>query len=319
MQGAPPMSIFSNIFAFGLISQLVAPILSFLNVLLSTIIRQCIIFSESKVSKLNRLFTKRGWRQTHYLTPGKNPGEGWCILFIHWGFVIGHKSCIRREQKGDNDQYHLYIFGAGAYEFISTKMEGNKSLITVVFISNPTIWRCEFTTTHLCITNEPSKWQAHILEQIMQGYGTKKRFSVLVHGEPGVGKSELAYFLNKAFRNDSKYVPQTIVCDPTKKGLSMGNVIQGNCKECPVIVLFNEYDTIVRHAESQKEGKSDGTSPADTRTSFLNVLDQLEKTLYVILIATMNGEPERDVPFVYRRPGRMDLVYGVPKSAKPFE
>lgn len=312
------MSTFSNIFAFGLISQLVAPILSFLNVLLSFVIHQCIIFSDSKVTKLNRIFTKKGWRQTHYLGPSKYPSEGWCILFIRWGIVIGHKSCIRREQKGDNDQYHLYIFGSGAYEFICNKIQGDKSLITVVFISNPTIWRCEFTTTHLCITNEPFHWQSNLLEKIMTGYMANKRFRVLVYGEPGVGKSELGYFLNKMFRHN-KYDPQTVICDPTKKGLSLGNIIQGHCKESPMIILFNEYDAIVRHAESQKETKSDGTCLADTRTSFLNVLDQLEKTLHVILIATMNGEPERDVPFVYRRPGRMDLVYAVPKGAKTFE
>lgn len=101
--------------------------------------------------------------------------------------------------------------------------------------------------------------------------------------------------------------------------MTLGNLCGGSSKIGPIILLFNEYDAIVKHAENQAVSKSDGMCIAETRTSFLDALDQLSNTRFVILIATMNGDALKDIPLVYRRPGRMDLIYSVPEGVKAFE
>lgn len=263
------------------------------------------------------MFTKKGWRQTHYFGAGKLPGDGWCILFVGYGCIIGRKTSIKREQKGDNDQYDLYIFGSNVYEYVNKKLNGNAGTISVEFITNPTIWRYDANRVSLSVKHICIEWQTNLIDQIIDLYTHKKRLSVCIQGPPGVGKSEIGFLLNREIckRTQKNCQPLTVIADPTKRGMPMSGLIGGRCKEVPIILVFNEFNVAVQHAESlTKENKSEGMCIAETRTSLLDTLDHLSNTRYVILITTANEE----IPFVYRRPGRMDLVVDVPKEVKPF-
>lgn len=317
------MSTFFYLIGMSLLSPVVSSLLSLLNVLLSFICYECIVYHSTDVSKMSRLFTKRGWRQTHYLTPGKLPGDGWSLLFIEYGCIIGYKSCVKREQKGDDTTFMLYIFGTGAYTWLCSKLNGNNKSIEVEYFCNPSIYRYDVTRSILYLKEEPTTWQSSLVDKLFDLYVSNKRASALICGPPGVGKSQIAFFLNCEIkkRTQNNAHPLTVIADPTRKGMTLGNLCGGSSKIGPIILLFNEYDAIVKHAENIKgeSSKSDGMCIAETRTSFLDALDQLSNTRFVILIATMNGDALKDIPLVYRRPGRMDLIYSVPEGVKAFE
>jgi len=293
------------------------PLMSYLNILVCFVVYQCTVVDSTKRAKLDRLFSKNGYMQRRSLGLSKYPAEGWCLVFINSGIVIGYKSTIRREQKGDFSYYDLYIFGYATFKWIQNKLDGNENTIDVDYVSNPTIWRYDVTRAHLKIEHTPHEWQTDLIQKIIETYKKKKCCSVIVNGPPGVGKSEIALLLNKELFKikDKNCKPVTIIADPTKKGMTMGNLIDYASKETPVILLFNEYDSIVKHAEDNgtEKTKSDGMCIAETRTSLLDTLDRLNTFKHVILITTMNGDPYKDIPSVYIRSGRIDVIYSVVK------
>lgn len=131
---------------------------------------------------------------------------------------------------------------------------------------------------------------------------------MLLHGEPGIGKSEVAFLLNKAMRRKYGVEPYTVVFDPTARGVMITDVVYIPPRIHPRIILWNEYDRIVAHAEQGASQKSEGFCIAQSRTTFLNILDRLNTMEHVIFIATMNVEPSALPDEAYTREGRFNLV-----------
>jgi hypothetical protein len=304
-----------GIFLVAVAGQFVVPFFNILNVIVSLFCYRMIIHSAARRARMDEIFSKQGWSQKRNFEPGTYPADGWHIVFLQGSILIGQKYTIRSERSGSEVYYELFIFGHHLYQWIAVELRGKKDTISVMLCDTPTIWRTECYTVPHSVKHEPYPWQVPVLQTLTDRFKKDGRVSVLIWGESGAGKSEIAYLLNKKLMEESLFqiVPITVEADITKKGLSLSDLCMNPPKERPAILLFNELDSMVEHAESERDAKSDGMSLAGTKQSLLNTLDRINRFRNVVLIATMNAEPEK-IPLVYRRPGRFDLVLEAKKN-----
>jgi len=298
-----------GIFLIALASQFVAPFFALLNVLISFFCYRMMVYSSFRRERLDQLFSEYGWSQKRLFEPGYYPADGWHFMFKQGGMMIAQKTTLKSERNGDEKFYEVYIFGYNLYEWLKKNMRGDVNTIDVKLCITPTIWRLETYIIPRIIKYHPYEWQKHVLCSLTKLFEEQEHASLLLWGDSGAGKSEIAYFINKKIMQESnvEIEPITVEADITKRGLCLSDLCVNPLKERPIILLLNELDSIILHAENETDANSDGMSLAGTKTSLLNTLDQINRFPNVILIATMNANPDV-IPLVYRRPGRFDLI-----------
>lgn len=279
---------------------------SLLNVLISFFCYREIVDTSIRVRALDDKFAACGWTQARYLDVNHLPADGLHCLFI-WGIIIGHRTTVRTD-RNIRIQYELFIFGRFAYKHIKKLLDGDSTTINVAYCDQPALWRGERNTVPYILEYCPTKWQSELISTIMHIYEKRRHASVIIYGDPGLGKSQVAMLLNREMSNYGNYEPTTVVADPTSRGLTVNDIVYPPQNESPVIVLFNEYDRVVKNAEESPELTSDGVSIACNKTSLLNALDRINAMKNVILIATMNAKIESLAP-AYTRKGRFDIQY----------
>jgi SpoVK/Ycf46/Vps4 family AAA+-type ATPase len=136
---------------------------------------------------------------------------------------------------------------------------------------------------------------------------------VLICGPMGTGKSTIGELLAVELKNVLK-LPTEVVknMDLTLKGLLLEDVFATPTLGSPVVLMLDEFDTTIEHAESEKSGKGEGTSLAETPTSLLSLLDRLNRTPYLVVIATSNRTvaemtASTSIYGRYTRAGRIDI------------
>lgn len=285
-------------------SLIVGYIMSAFALLVSLVCRRELVVSRDAVRVMDQLFAKHGWTQTRHLDADNLPSEGLHVMMTRRGLVIGNRKTDHFPQGGKQDKYELYIFGHAVYAHIRAILTGNKDTIIVTYCESPTLWRGERSATpYMMGQQEPVGWQIVCIQDILSQFKLAKRASFILWGEPGTGKSYVAMLLNKALING--YDPVTVVANPTNRGLSISDIVFPPPEGKVTIVLFNEFDKVIEHAESSVEKSSEGISIASNKTSLLNALDRINAMKGVILIATMNGNPNT-LPPAYTRRGRFD-------------
>ena len=145
------------------------------------------------------------------------------------------------------------------------------------------------------------------LEKIISGdnslthYGLSQKFSALLHGEPGTGKTSLIRWLAGHLNIPLFVVSGNSITDDKFKGVSGAITDDGWC-----LLLLEDFDTLQPEANgSVQSGKSIRYS------TILNYLDGVLELNKVIVIMTTNSISEIN-PAVYRK-GRMDRVLELPK------
>lgn len=304
-----------GIFAVALASQLVAPFLALLNVLISFCCNRMMVSSLARRERLDKIFSNATakywhWSQRRDFEPGYRPADGLHCAILKGGILLGLKSSIRSEHRGTEHFYELFIFGHTLFDWLDVELRGNANTINVRSCRQPNIFRFESYCTPYTITHVPYAWQSEFLKTALEAFQKNHRFSALLWGKPGLGKSHIPYLLNRELGRAFNCQPETIKANPTTRGTILSDLFVHPTEDRPVILLWNEYKAIVDHAESDVEGKSDGISMACNRTALLDTLDDINQAPNLIFIATMNACPS-DMAEEYCRPGRFDLIVPV--------
>lgn len=139
---------------------------------------------------------------------------------------------------------------------------------------------------------------AHIIAR----YAAKERCIVIISGPSGVGKSTLGRILAEALRTPD--------CDPLlwpdmTFDVVIRNSPQNYTVEEPLVMVCNEFDEIL--------GEEDEDGRTLSKSEVCNAMDMIADLEHVLLVITTNREIT-DIPFVFRRGGRVSLYARVQQS-----
>lgn len=288
----------------------------FLNTILSLFCYRRLVTSLARRERLDEIITNPSlwkWSQCLEFETGSRPTDGVHWVWMGGGFFFAVKRSLRSEHRGTEHSYELFIFGRSAYAALENRLEGDKNMITIMSCKQPNIFNTACHAKPYRVLHTPFGWQSSLIDIALKAFEEKQRFSVLIFGPPGRGKTEFGKLLNMALKIKRSCEPMTIKVNPTDKGLLLSDLFVNPLVERPIVLVWNEYHRIVAHAESNSETASDGKSMAGNVTELFETLDEINETRNMIFIATMSEDPMTLKP-EFRRPGRFDLIFDADKE-----
>lgn len=259
------------------------------------------------------------------LTPMKVPSNTW---HIRWdcGILVAVRYEIDRNYREAND--HAYILYGVKYTVnrllkkISNEMTNNEYCVKVANLDSTHGWRTSFMIQdELLPSVNMYKWQSEIVEHIAKVYlerihgnfkeYPKKSVSALIMGPSNLGKSNVDRYLARYLQDNNSLNPIVVKgYDLTQEGLSLSDVWDLKpSKEAPVILTFDEIDKAFKNADKDEVSKDGSKSLAQNKTTLNNLLDFLERSKYIIVLATTNEtyqNLQKTYPS-YIREGRFDF------------
>jgi len=154
----------------------------------------------------------------------------------------------------------------------------------------------------------PMGEQKAIMDDIIQAYTLKRHLVVLLHGPVGTGKSMLAMLIAKElegyFCNTAKF---------WEPGDTLDSLYFEADTETPLIVTFDEVDTIIHMVDAGIERHKSLSIQLQGRTQWNQFMDNIQMGMYpnLILILTTNKTPEEIASTYdasYLRKGRVDMI-----------
>jgi hypothetical protein len=271
-----------------------------------------------RVAVFDHLLGHIGLCSRRRVGPNDPPADG-----LHFAFLSGPVFAVRATTPGGFRSeaevgYVLYVVGGAARRKLESLISGDSSEIMTRWVYSPAPWRTSVTTVRQ--RAPPAAWpgQAPIIARICDAYAQGQRSSALIVGPPGRGKSRLAELVAVELR--ARYTVEPVVVknfDPTARGQLLDDILACPTQGEPVIVVLDEYDAVIAHAEGKLDGDAEGSSLAKNRSSMLSCLDRLGVMAHVIVIATTNVS-EENLETAYVRRGRLDLHF-VLADAPPGE
>lgn len=297
---------------FSLLMGAATPLLSAtIRLLVALLFHVIDVKEQAHVSSLDRLLAESGWCSSRSLEPGRLPAEGFHFLFLR-GPVLAARTRTANPRGGITLEYTLYIFGKGCANNLSKRLTGDPRDVILRYVYAPAAWRTTSFTMRAAPPPRSHAWQTEATETLFKMFQAKSSATMLVCGPMGTGKStlgELVAVALKALMHLEAVVVKNF--DLTLKGLILEDVYDTPDIGSPVILVLDEFDSTIDHAEKadKNDGKSEGTSLAETPTSLLSLLDRLHRTPHLIVIATSNRtvtEMTAGIYARYTRAGRID-------------
>ena len=264
-----------------------------------------------------------GWCETRQVTPSLLPGRGMILIWIGRIPVIivkGGNSSVGRGRRGERDepspQYTIYCPRCtNVRDEIIKLLMGRSDEINILWIESGNAFEFSLNSTKT-IAPEPFNWQRSLSKEVRSNYERNSRASVLICGEPGLGKTSTCIAIALILKQQLKIDPIVVRgINLTQSGFTLGELNSPTPKK-PVILVIDEIDAIIRYAEEQKERGEKFRSVAKDPSSLLGFLDRVNETNHYIIIMTSNLDVDNFVDrnstyYRYARKGRIDNVYSV--------
>ena len=207
--------------------------------------------------------------------------------------------------------YVLYVL-RGA-DRLTRLLNGEEEEISVREMTYSTATRRVGTLYPVTAPKVPYPWQHRLAVETAARFAEGKRASLLLYGGVGGGKSRFAEVLAVQLRAESRCEPVISILDLTARGATLEDALRNPQPTRPVILLIDEIETAIAQAERNVETRGDAVSLARNRPALLRILDRLEKTWFIVVVATTNANPA-DLEEAYVRKGRFDRCVEVSGS-----
>jgi len=237
------------------------------------------------------------------------------IYIIHKTTERGYM-ILQKETKDDNKSYIIDIVGDYYNKIITDILNGNADRVRVI--------NCSVINDHISVRTMDKIPLQHILtcqqtiiDYTINAYHTSKNknITILISGQPGSGKSTVAFAIAQMMKKTLSVDPYLI------KGFNI------NCEEiqyhpvmnhyspkigAPIILLLDEFDIAMGKADAPIDDNNAHAISAN-KTNLNNFLDAINEEQFLITIATTN------LPLlqinnqfaVYCRKGRFDKHYEI--------
>lgn len=242
----------------------------------------------------------------------EKPINSFHIRRIGIGFIIAIRH-TSRDFRIVHESYQIYGTTRAINDIIGLTPINSKDKkpykIKVSNFESPSPMKTSFVTTDEDPFFEiPMVGQKCCIDQIKN---SKKIKSILLTGEPGVGKTNIALFLAKELNAQIVFG-----YDLTAPGISLDNLWRlCPSEKSPVILVLDEIDGAFSCANGNKRAKN-YRSLAQNKTSLNTLFDRFERTNHLIILGTSNksfGELHHEFPS-YIRKGRFDLCFTLTKN-----
>lgn len=310
------MNIFESLIAIALAG--LAPILfTFVfRFLVAILTHEIHAVEKSEISNLDTYLKYRGTLIASY-SDGR-PSDGYHMVFDK-GWIVYRTTKTAGRDSHEIASYKIYVvkWFYACDELCNLLTSSKPKTVKTRYIYSPTPYRTEVETLPQHRDFESYKWQTDVAEQLIEDYNRCSRASIILHGKPGLGKTTLGFIVAELLNASPNMVEATLVAnfDPTSPGLLLSAAWRSPpSRTRPVVLMLNEYDTIVKFCEAdKKQSAREGLSLANSKNSFTSLLDRLSATDNLIVIATMNGNDilndDKYQPYV--RKGRFNINYEV--------
>lgn len=128
-------------------------------------------------------------------------------------------------------------------------------------------------------------------------YNLTPKRGIILHGEPGVGKTSMIYLIIEEIKNRGGI---SIYFDVPQNWVSVAKMIRKIEPERPILCIIEDIDLVIR-----KFGE-------DIFLNFLDGLNAIDNVVYVATTNNLNDIPER----IKDRPSRFDKKYEVKKPTE---
>jgi hypothetical protein len=298
--------------------------------LLNSVFTIISINDDSMIRKFDKFLLKNA-RNTNIVMDGSSgkPMGGWHFRWIGWSPLVAKRSTanILGEK---TDTYEIYALARGI-QTVKAEITANsaevatdddaKFKIHVGYYYQVSPWSSTYETIdELLPSIEPRPQQKNVISMVCKEYLSrvngsfekqpKKALSVLLLGEPGIGKTDTCRYLASALKTSFEFDPTAIFgYDLTQPATTLNNVWRSDpSREKPVILVFNEIDRAFVHADTES-GHKYHKALAQNKSSLNEVLDKLNRTPFIITVGTSNESYEtlREKYPAYIRKGRFDI------------
>ena len=260
------------------------------------------------------------------------PGNGWNVIWYK-GLVIANRE-TEASFRGQPSfpKYTIYCMRyTRANSTIVAELIGNSSAkVKICVITMGSGHYSSRMYIQVDPVRNPYEWQKNVIAKGYESYENKNRWMVLLCGDPGEGKTEVAISIAAELKK-SKGVDPIVVegFSLTKPGLTMKALPKATLKN-PVILSLGEIDTAFAYAENDENKEEKFFSMAQDPSSLAHTLDLMNRMDHLIVVGTSNktleylrtykkdGKDGKEKGDFYRyiRRGRFDECYQVETSDK---
>jgi hypothetical protein len=268
-----------------------------------------VVDSASQVGTLDAEIGRAGICSSRRAGSKGTPADGIHFIFLR-ELVFAVRASAESSRGDKHSTYTLYVFGSAARAALEVLVAGDPMDICVRYIYAPTPWKVDKATVRETPPGAKMRAiQATIVRNIIADYKKTRRASVIVAGQSGIGKTCIGDFLATEMRKQMGVDPVVVKqLDLTTAGVSVSEVIGQPTASQPIVLVFDEFDATIVHAEGEGDKKGDCRSIAANRGSLLGFLDRLGASRHVIVIATTNRKII-DLDTAYVRPGRFNRQF----------
>lgn len=319
------MDLYQAVFGTLIFGTLIPFIRDLLRCLINLFCHCIIINDQNQCNIMDKLLSDYGICTSRIMDSIFSPADG--IHFMNYNILKGFLIAFKKSDKSIVT-YELYIFGNEFRNYICNNVVGNFNDITLVNICvNVSSWRKSVSSLYNC-QYTAYEWQNETIKKLIKLYENTKKASIALCGKPNTGKSSLSDLISNEFKNTLK-ISSVII-----KGIDLkhrGYVIEDygyfpNDKR-PLIIVLDEFDIFIDYAErntdidQKNENLSNTTLDESSNTckclaqdpsTFLGFLDRINKTPYIVMIATTNKtlaeiNDKKSKYYRYFRQGRFDI------------
>ncbi len=256
--------------------------------LIQMVFHTAVIEHYTWIQNMDHYMSINGWCSSYTFSHIRQPGHGYHMGWCNGGLFIAMKERVNLTNI-TNEYWYIYALRSATIDALRARIFGDPNMIKVQYINRVDQWSKVRGSGLVVAFAKPRPWQSAAIIPIIEHYDKHKQCTVLICGKPGVGKTTLGRIIASEMRRILK-TDATLIqgVDFRSKGIGLDDLIYNLSDSHPSILVVDEFDEAIEHAESKETLRTESRAIADTASGLLSTLDRISETTNLIVIATTN-------------------------------